>query len=136
MQSPAARRRVATATPAVPVAETAVRALPVLRLILANGVVEIEDPTTARELLMNEQRARLAAEAEQTALSMVYRLSGEPDESRPYGGLLTRRLDISERTARNLITEGRLKYTCLGLKGYRISEAAVRTLLGDLPSTK
>jgi hypothetical protein len=136
MQPPAARRRVANATPAVPVAKAAVRALPVLRLILANGVVEIEDPTTARELLMNEQRARLAAEAEQAALSTIYRLSGEPDATRPYGGLLTRRLDISERTAYALITEGRLAYTCLGRKAYRVSEAAVRKLLGDLPATK
>jgi hypothetical protein len=136
MQSPTARRRVTTAAPAVLVADAAVRALPVLRLILANGVVEIEDPTTAWELLKNEQHARLAAEAEQTALSTIYRLSGEPDESRPFGGLLTRRLDISERTARSLITENRIKYTCLGVKGYRVSEAAVRQLLGDLPLTK
>ena len=100
-----------------------------------NGVVEIEDPATAVRLMENEQRARLAAEAEQAALSVVYRLSGEPDDSRPFGGLLTRRLDISERTARALITEGRLKYTCLGVKGYRVSELAVRMLLGDKPPT-
>lgn len=102
---------------------------------MANGLLVIRHPEFAAELLKNEQSARLAAEAEQAALSTVYRLSGEPDASRPYGGLLTRRLDISERTARTLITEGRLKYTCLGVKGYRVSELAVRMLLGDKPPT-
>lgn len=126
-----ARHRAADAAPAAEVAGLAVPPLPVLRFTLANGLLEIQDAATAVRLLENEQRQRLAAEAEQAALSTVYRLGGEPDESRPYGGLLTRRLDISERTARALITEGRLKYTCLGLKGYRVSELAVRQLLGD-----
>jgi hypothetical protein len=126
--TPNARRR---AAPAAPAAEVAGAAVPVLRFTMANGLLEIQDAATTVRLLENEQQVRLAAEAEQTALSTVYRLSGEPDESRPYGGLLTRRLDISERTARALITEGRLKYTCLGLKAYRVSELAVRKMLGD-----
>lgn len=122
------RRRAAAAVPA---AESAGTAVPVLRFTMANGLLEIEDAATTVRLLEHHQAAKLAAEAEQAALSTVYRLSGESDESRPCGGLLTRRLDISERTARALITEGRLKYTCLGLKGYRVSELAVRQLLGD-----
>jgi len=131
--TPNARRRVAAAAPAAPVAGLAVPALPVLRFTMANGLLEIQDAATAVRLLEHEQQARLAAEAEQAALSVVYRLSGEPDPSRPYGGLLTQRLDISERTAYSLINEGRLKYTCLGRKAYRVSEAAVRELLGDKP---
>ena len=135
MQPTSSRRRVPVAAPVAPVTGPTFHALSIVRLIMNNGVVEIEDPATAVRLMENEQRARLAAEAEQAALSVVYRLSGEPDDSRPFGGLLTRRLDIGERTARALITEGRLKYTCLGVKAYRVSELAVRMLLGDKPPT-
>jgi excisionase family DNA binding protein len=129
------RRRAAAAAPAAEVAGLAVPSLPELHFTMANGLLVVRDAATVVALLQNEQRARLAAEAEQTALSTVYRLSGEVDESRPYGGLLTRRLDISERTAYALINEGRLKYTCLGRKAYRVSEAAVRELLGDRAPT-
>jgi len=132
--TPNARRRAAAAVPAAPVAAGAGGpTLPVLRFVMANGLLEIADAPLVQQLLQNEQRQRLAAEAEQAALSVVYRLSGEPDASRPYGGLLTQRLDISERTAYSLINDGRLKYTCLGRKAYRVSEAAVRELLGDKP---
>lgn len=125
------RRRAAPAAPAAESAGAAVPVLPDLEFHMPNGLLVIKHAPEALRLLEHHQAAKLAAEAEQAALSTVYRLSGEPDESRPYGGLLTRRLDISERTARALITEGRLKYTCLGLKGYRVSELAVRQLLGD-----
>jgi len=131
MQPTTTRRRAATAVPAVPVAGPTA---PVLRFTMANGLLEIEDAATTVRLLENEQRQRLAAEAEQAALSVCYRLSGEPDDTQPHGGLLTRRLGISESTARALITEGRLKYTCLGRKAYRVSEHAVRELLGHAPS--
>jgi len=135
MQPTRPTRRRATAN-AAPVAGPAVPALPVLRFTMANGLLEVQDAATAVRLLENEQRQRLAAEAEQAALSVLYRLGGKPDESRPYAGLLTRRLDVSESTARALITEGRLRYTCTGgSKGYRVSERAVREYLGDmLPS--
>ena len=131
--TPHARRR-ATATPAAPAAEVAVP-LGVLRFTMANGLLEIQDAPTAVRLLEHAQAAKLAAEAEQAALSTIYRLSGAPDESRPYGGLLTRRLDISERTAYALLTDGKLRYTCAGKKNYRVSERAVREYLGDLPPT-
>ncbi|MGI4867486.1 MAG: hypothetical protein ACRYFZ_26440 [Janthinobacterium lividum] len=130
MQSTTTRRRTAPAVSAAPVASAA---MPVLRFTMANGLLEIEDAATAVRLLENEQHQRLAAEAEQTALSTIYRLSGEPDESRPYGGLLTRRLDISERTAYALLGEGKLRYTCAGKKNYRVTERAVREYLGDMP---
>jgi len=135
MQPTTTRRRAATAAPAVEVAGAALPILPVLRFHMPNGLLEIQDATTAIRLLENEQRARLAAEAEQTALSTVYRLSGEFDESCPYGGLLTRRLDISLSTAYALITEGKLRYTCAGKKNYRVSELACREFLGDKPPT-
>jgi excisionase family DNA binding protein len=130
------RRGIAPAT-ATTLADVQTIIVPhVLRFTMTNGVLEIEGAAMATRLLEQAQGARFAAEAEQAALSTIYRLSGEPDESRPCGGLLTRRLDISERTAYALITEGRLKYTCLGRKAYRVSEAAVRELLGDLPVNK
>ena len=131
--TPHARRRVAAAAPAAEVAGLAVPALPVLRFTLANGLLEIQDAATALRLLEHEQQARLAAEAEQAALSTVYRLGGEPDPTRPYSGLLTLRLDISERSARELIRTGRLRYTCAGAKLYRVSEAACREFMGDKP---
>jgi excisionase family DNA binding protein len=105
----------------------------VLRFHMPNGLLEIQDAATAVRLLENEQRQRLAAEAEQAALSTIYRLSGEPDETRPYGGLLTRRLDISLSTAYALLSEGSLRYTCTGKKNYRVTERAVREYLGDMP---
>lgn len=136
MQPTATRRpRVAPAATAAPAVGLVVPVLPVLRFVLANGVLEIEDVATARALLENEQRQRLAAEAEQAALSVVYRLGGEPDESRPYGGLLTRRLDISQRSAEQLLRDGKLRFTCAGKKNYRVSERAVREYLGDMPPT-
>jgi excisionase family DNA binding protein len=131
--APTTRRRVAAATPAATVADPTTHILPMLRFTMANGLLEIADATTTARLLENEQRARLAAEAEQTALSVVYRLSGEPDAARPYGGLLTCRLDISERTAYELLRTGELRYTCAGKKNYRVSERAVREYLGDMP---
>jgi hypothetical protein len=134
MQPTTIRRRAAAAAYAAPVAGPAVPVLPVLRFHMPNGLLEIQDAATAVRLLENEQRQRLAAEAEQAALSTIYRLSGEPDESRPYGGLLTQRLDISERTAYALLSEGNLRYTCAGKKNYRVSELAVREFLGDAPS--
>ncbi|RZJ86274.1 MAG: hypothetical protein EOO60_13640 [Hymenobacter sp.] len=133
MQPKATRHRAAAAAPAE-VAGLMIVPVPVLPTIefhAPNGMLIIKDAREFAQVLEHYQAAKLAAEAEQTALSTIYRLSGEPDESRPHGGLLTRRLDISERTARALITEGRLKYSCLGLKGYRVSELAVRQLLGD-----
>ncbi len=100
----------------------------------ANGLLQFEDAATTARILEAQQRDRLAAEAAQAALSVVYRLSGEPDPARAYGGLLTRRLDISLSTAYALITEGKLRYTCAGKKNYRVSELAVREFLGDAPS--
>ena len=98
-----------------------------------NGTIAFEDPATTRALLEHEQTARMAAEAEQAALGVVYRVSGERDEQRPYGGLLTERLDISERSAYDLIREGKIGYCLCGKKNYRVSERAVRRFEDRLP---
>lgn len=135
MQPTARRPRVAAPAPTPQVAGPAAPALPVLRFVMPNGVLELADAVTVVRLLEHEQAARLSAEAEQTALSVVYRLSGEPDATRPYGGLLTQRLDISERSAYELLRTGELRYTCAGKKNYRVSERAVREYLGDMPPT-
>jgi hypothetical protein len=99
---------------------------------MANGLLEIQDAATVIELLKNEQSVRLAAEAEQAALSICYRVTGETDPSRPFGGLLTLRLDISERTAYELLRTGKLRYATAGKKCLRVSEQAVREYLGDI----
>ena len=44
---------------------------------------------------------------------------------------LATRLDISERTAYDLIRNGDIRYVCAGKKNYRVSEAAVAEFLGD-----
>ncbi|HEX8349461.1 MAG TPA: helix-turn-helix domain-containing protein [Hymenobacter sp.] len=103
-----------------------------LRLITTNGRLEIENEELEMRLLERQLAEQVAADAEQRALSMVYRIDGEPDTTRPYGGLLTQRLDISARTAYQLITDGKLAFTCAGKKNYRISERAVREFLGDM----
>ena len=102
-----------------------------VRFDLPTGSISFEDAITTVRLLEHEQRARLAAEAEQTALSVVYKVTGKPDPSRPYGGLLTKRLDISERTAYELVRSGKIHSTLAALKCIRVSELAVRQFLGD-----
>jgi hypothetical protein len=104
-----------------------------VRFDLPSGTISFEDAATTARLLEHEQSARLAAEAEQAALAVVYRVGGERDERRPYGGLLTERLDISERSAYDLIREGKLGYCLCGKKNYRISERAVRRFEDGLP---
>ena len=102
-----------------------------VRIDLSTGTIEFEDANTTARLLEHAHAFRLAAEAEQIALSTVYCLSGQPDPSCPHGGLLTQRLRISERTAYDLVRDGKIRYTCAGKKNYRVSELAVREFLGD-----
>ncbi|GAB3293991.1 hypothetical protein [Hymenobacter tenuis] len=107
-----------------------------LRFAFNGGQVEIEDREATLRLLEFEiesrNRARETAEAAERAFMVVYRVGGDPDPSRPYNGLLTERLDISERTARQLITEGRIGYFCCGKKNYRVTERQVREYTGEL----
>ena len=130
--NPNARRR---AAPAAPAAEVAGTAVPMLRFTMANGLLEIQDAATTVRLLENEQRVRLAAEAEQAALSVVYKVGGLPDSTKPFNGLLTERLGISQRSAEQLLRDGRLRYVCAGKKLYRVSERACREFLGDMTPT-
>lgn len=104
-----------------------------VRFDLASGNISFEDTATTVRLLENEQRVRLSAEAEQAALAVVYRVGGERDERRPYGGLLTERLDISERSAYALIRDGKIGYCLCGSKNYRVGERAVRRFEDGLP---
>jgi len=99
----------------------------------ANGLLQFEDAATTARILEAQQRDRLAAEAEQAALATVFRVTGKPDPTRPYNGLLTQRLDISERTAYELLRTGKLRYTLAAQKCIRVSELAVREFLGDMP---
>lgn len=98
-----------------------------------NGTIRFKDPAVTARLLEHAQSARLAAEAEQAALAVVYRVSGERDERRAHGGLLTERLDISERSAYQLLRDGKLGYCTCGRKNIRISERAVRRFEDGLP---
>lgn len=102
-----------------------------VRFDLPTGTIQFEDAATTARLLEHAHTSRMAAEAEQAALSAVYCLSGKPDPLLPHGGLLTQRLRISERTAYDLVREGKIRYTCAGKKNYRVSELAVREFLGD-----
>lgn len=105
-----------------------------VRFDLPTGTIQFEDAATTTRLLEHAQASRMAAEAEQKALSAVYCLSGKPDPSCPHGGLLTQRLRISERTAYELLREGKIRHSCAGKKNYRVSELAVREFLGDAPA--
>ena len=100
--------------------------------LAGGGTLEVSNPDLERDLLVAHAQELARREAEQAALSVLYRVSGEEDPTRPWNGLLTYRLDISEKTARALITEGRIGYSLVGgKKGYRVSEAQVRAFLGE-----
>ena len=105
----------------------------IVRFTAANGQLSFEDPEAVMKAVFHEQTARLSAEAEQAALAVVYRVGGERDERRPYGGLLTERLDISERSAYQLLRDNKLGYCTCGRKNIRISERAVRRFEDGLP---
>ena len=105
----------------------------VVRFTAANGHLSFEDRDAVLEAVFHEQTARLSAEAEQAALAVVYRVGGERDARRPYGGLLTERLDIGERSAYQMLRDGKLGYCTCGRKNIRISERAVRRFEDGLP---
>jgi hypothetical protein len=104
-----------------------------VRLTTANGLIEFEDSEMTERLLRNQQSVEAAAQAEAIMLSVVYRLEGEPDADVPFQGLLTKRLQLSNRTLREHITCGRLGYYCGAKKAYRVTERAVRRFEAGLP---
>jgi len=60
--------------------------------------------------------------AKQKALSKSYDVEGAAI-----------RLECCSKTVLNLIKDGRIRYTPVGKKGYRISEQACREFMGDIP---
>jgi excisionase family DNA binding protein len=86
-----------------------------LRQITTSGTFETSDPATARLILDS------ANEAEQKALAKIYSVNE-----------LALRLGLSVRRTYDLLTNGKIRYACAGIKNYRVSEQAVREYLGDL----
>lgn len=135
MQPTNSRRRVPVAAPtATALAVGAeVSALSELRFTMANGLLVIQSEATVVELLKNQQVVEAQAKAEAIMQSVVYRIDGEPNTDLPFNGLLTERLQLSERSVRDLITTGRLGYFCAARKAYRSSERDVRRFESGLP---
>ena len=104
-----------------------------LRLTYANGTIDFENPALEEQLMRNQQAVDAAAAAEARRLDTVYRVDGERNPHLDFGGLLTERLQLSERTLRELITTGRLGYFCAAKKAYRVPERAVRRFEAGLP---
>ena len=100
---------------------------------MANGQLVIRSEATVVELLKNQQAVEAQAKAEAIMQSVVYRVDGEPNTDLPFNGLLTERLQLSERSVRELITTGRLGYFCAARKAYRSSERDVRRFESGLP---
>jgi len=126
MQPISSRRRVPAAAPAAPVVGAALPGLAELHFTMANGLLVIQHPEFAAELLKNQQAVDAQARADAIMQSVVYRVDGEPNPELPFNGLLTERLQLSERSVRELITSGRLGYFCAAKKAYRSSERDVR----------
>ena len=62
----------------------------------------------------------------------VYKLGEEVDSDALYGGRLADRLGISYESAEKLVKSGKIRATYIDGEGYRITEQAVRTFLGEL----
>lgn len=75
------------------------------------------------------ERILLSFETDST--TAVYQLGEKHDHSRLYGGLLSTRLNISNEAAEKLVKSGKIKAAYIDGEGYRITEGAVRTFLGE-----
>lgn len=77
--------------------------------------------------------ARAKAYAEAEASTVVYSAVGKPKPERPYDGLLTTRLGITDEEATQLIKGGKIRAWAIGenprITSYRVSEQAVREFL-------
>lgn len=133
MQPMSSRRRVPAAAPAISGGEAALPGLSELRFIMANGLLVIQHPELAAELLKNQQAVDAQARADAIMQSVVYRVDGEPNPDLPFHGLLTERLQLSERSIRELLITNRLGYFCAAKKAYRSSERDVRRFEAGLP---
>jgi excisionase family DNA binding protein len=85
-----------------------------LRHTTSAGTFETDDPATM-QLILDSANA-----AEQAALRKIYSVK-----------TLAERLGLSQRRTYDLLTAGKIRYTCAGRKNYRVSELAVREFLGD-----
>lgn len=116
---------------------------------LENKKSEISAQATPLRALINDLTSKLAEkksqysasvssmiDTSQDVLSSIYRVSGAPDYTRLYNGLLSKRLDISDETARQLVADGKIRAVKVGEDGYRVTELAVREFLGESPITK
>jgi len=72
-------------------------------------MIELSAPEYGREKAYQEQ------------LSKTYDVEGA-----------AKRLECCTKTIANLIKDGRIRYTMVGKKGYRISELACREFMGDI----
>jgi transcriptional regulator with XRE-family HTH domain len=99
------------------------------------GVLE-DDYDMIRAELRAISRSRMTlneihSAANQEAQSMVYRIQGEPEPNKPFGGLLSYRLGIAESSAIQLVTAGKIRSVEIEDEGYRVTELAVREFLGE-----
>lgn len=67
----------------------------------------------------------------QEAKNTVYRIHGEPDISKPFGGLLPYRLGVPETIALQLVSTGLIRGKLIDGAGYRVTEQAVCDYLGE-----
>ncbi len=95
-----------------------------VEFIMANGQLVFQDREATLRLLEHQQIADANAEKLQLHLEKIYSVE-----------TLALRLDISTRSAYELIRTGQIRYVCPGKKNYRITEKAVREYTGDLPAT-
>lgn len=94
-----------------------------MNLTLIEGKASITLTTEQEaQMIYLAAQAYAAARAEQDTLAQVYTANQ-----------LAKRLNISLRVVRDMLTEGRIRYKLVGKKkGYRITELAVRQYLGDM----
>ncbi len=85
--------------------------------------------TDAARNRIRAERALLGYET--SSVTMVYRLGVEGDSDSLYDGLLSHRLNISNEAAERLVKDGKIHATYIDGEGYRITEQAVRTFLGE-----
>jgi hypothetical protein len=76
---------------------------------------------------IHQQQARIDEEIKST----VFRVAGEADPSKPFSGLLSLRLGISEQAALQLVQASRIRSVEIEGEGYRVTEQAVRKFLGE-----
>lgn len=104
-----------------------------LRLTYVHGTIAFDNPELEERLMRHQQevdaKAEAWARAETRQLNTVYRISGGYNPKQDFGGLLTERLQLSERSIRDLITSGQLAYFCGAKKAYRVTEPDVRDYL-------